>query len=368
MNREYSWVDSLKGIAMLGVIAVHSGAGALPSVFGRIGLCGKYGVQLFYVISAMLAYASYERNIQKKGSAFKWVARKLLYCLPPFYIVVFLNLLFVGGFPDYYSMDESVTVWNILSHLTLTMGFFPKYVNSILGLEWYLGVVVTFWVLVPICYRVIRSESAALIAVIISTLFFDILDEFKFLLIPSNADEYVHKLYWGQFSIFSNLPTLFIGVLVYYLFRKKDLMNENIESDKSKIKLSITFYVIFLIVVTGLVFDASRVFLIPNTLIWTIGFVMLIFAETYYSCPLINNPLFRIIGKNTYCIYLMHYFLIIMYDRYIIPTGEVIIYWIVKYVVVIVLSLAVSVLYTRYVDGWYKMFCNRLLGIEKCQI
>lgn len=42
------WIDAMKGIAILGVVLIHSGAGdILPSVLGKIASIGNRGVQIF---------------------------------------------------------------------------------------------------------------------------------------------------------------------------------------------------------------------------------------------------------------------------------------------------------------------------------
>ena len=352
MNSKHVWLDSLKGIAMLGVIAVHSGAGALPSVFGKIGACGKFGVQLFFMISAMLAFASYDRNIRNGGKALKWIVKKLLYLVPFYYIILLLSLVTTGGAKGYYANDTSVTIWNILTHLTFTMGLFPKYANSIIGTEWYLGVFVIFLVLVPILYRIIKSEAYALIGIIISTLLFDIIDRFTYVLIPAGANEHVHSLFWGQFSIFPNAPILLSGILLYFIFNRREDNKDNYKV------LSIAMIGIFLILAAGLVLNADRLFLVPYTLIWATGFALLIIGQSYHPWVIMDNPVLRIIGRNTYCMYLSHYLLLLVYDRIVRSFGNPVIDWSIKYLTVIIISLCVSELYHRVADKPYKKMCE----------
>ena len=45
------WIDALKGIAICGVVMIHSGGSNMPSYLGAIGAVGKNGVQLFFLIS-----------------------------------------------------------------------------------------------------------------------------------------------------------------------------------------------------------------------------------------------------------------------------------------------------------------------------
>lgn len=66
-----SWIDSLKGIAICGIIMIHSGGADLPSLFGKIGNIGKNGVQLFFLISAYLSFISLERYFHNRPITFR---------------------------------------------------------------------------------------------------------------------------------------------------------------------------------------------------------------------------------------------------------------------------------------------------------
>lgn len=47
MKEKYQWIDSLKGIAICGVVMIHSGVSNLPFPLGRLGAGGAYGVYIF---------------------------------------------------------------------------------------------------------------------------------------------------------------------------------------------------------------------------------------------------------------------------------------------------------------------------------
>ena len=46
-NEYYEWINSLKGIAIVGVVLIHSGGANLPGYSGLIGKAGLHGVQMF---------------------------------------------------------------------------------------------------------------------------------------------------------------------------------------------------------------------------------------------------------------------------------------------------------------------------------
>jgi len=77
-DKRYPWIDTLRGIAILMVIAVHASHGLkgseslLKTIFGF----GGYGVQLFFVASAMTLCMSLENNYGKPRGLIKYVVRR----------------------------------------------------------------------------------------------------------------------------------------------------------------------------------------------------------------------------------------------------------------------------------------------------
>lgn len=57
---QYDFIDALRGIAILLVIATHIAPIAPPSgdILRRIAQSGAYGVQLFYIVSALTLFLS----------------------------------------------------------------------------------------------------------------------------------------------------------------------------------------------------------------------------------------------------------------------------------------------------------------------
>lgn len=86
------WVNSMKGIAICGVVMAHTGGNTLPSVLGIIGGNSNRGVQLFFVISGYLAFLSLHNN---KDSVNYWWFKKFVKLVPLYYISLVISTL--GG-------------------------------------------------------------------------------------------------------------------------------------------------------------------------------------------------------------------------------------------------------------------------------
>src|ERR1700733_7697099 len=97
-NREYDFIDGLRGIAILMVLACHflyvnpnSGAG-LRFIGGFLGACG-HGVTLFFVLSGFLiAWPFWKRKVTGSGEVVPpgYVSRRFWKIYPPLAISVLI--------------------------------------------------------------------------------------------------------------------------------------------------------------------------------------------------------------------------------------------------------------------------------------
>jgi len=87
------WLDSLRGLAVLAVVLVHCGQVARSSgLLGHVTAAGQYGVQLFFVISAITISLTYQKHVHKYGSSprsmFAWFVRRFFRIAPLYYILL----------------------------------------------------------------------------------------------------------------------------------------------------------------------------------------------------------------------------------------------------------------------------------------
>lgn len=220
MNK--SWIDSLKGIAICCVILNHCGGSELPSILGRIGNAGKHGVQLFLLLSVYLSFESLERYFQKTEMSINnianWLKRKYLALVPLYYLSLIIHI-FLGGSPYWLGSEKSISTLNLIFHIFFLHGFAPLYANSIIGLEWYLGVLAIFYLAAPFLYKFIKSITDSIIAFV-----FSLLIPCFFILLTNNflpeIDEEIYRAYIFSSSIYAQLPIIMLGIFLYYFIDK----------------------------------------------------------------------------------------------------------------------------------------------------
>lgn len=133
------YVDALKGLAIILVTLIHVGGADLPGIWGRIGSQGARGVQMFFVISSMLAFTSLEkvfpvRKDMKVKKAGVWLLQKYLRLIPMYYLAIIISLL-TGSWNGYYLGNEGyVTCKNVITHVLFLHGFF--HIMQIVYWEW----------------------------------------------------------------------------------------------------------------------------------------------------------------------------------------------------------------------------------------
>jgi len=89
------WLDSLRGFAILGVVLVHCGERPLSStLLAHAASAGQYGVQLFFIVSAITISMTYRQHLKRYGasaiSASAWLIRRIFRIWPLFAIAAVL--------------------------------------------------------------------------------------------------------------------------------------------------------------------------------------------------------------------------------------------------------------------------------------
>lgn len=157
-KKEIVWIDALKGLAICGVVMVHSEGMGFPKEIAKIASFGQYGVQLFFMISAYLAMYSpsnfYEsRNEIKLKTVLIWWKKKFINLLPLYWLALIVYIVLTGGQPYWLGEEGKITLYNAIFHFLFLHGSVPRYINSIIGGEWYLANLAIMYIVIPHIYK-----------------------------------------------------------------------------------------------------------------------------------------------------------------------------------------------------------------------
>jgi len=289
-NKKIWWIDFLKGIAILMVICVHVGTmlvgvANLNSFVGIIIEQGAKGVQIFFIISAITTFYSFDKKIKiEKFSYINFLIKKLNR-LAPLWILVSL-----AWFVIYAIFKKELLIENLIIHIFFLNGVFPLFINSLVSGGWFVGTLVLFYLIAPILYKYIKSTNQSLIFFLISIIISVAFDQYIF--------QWLNLGYFSYMSLPMQLPVFALGIFCYFIVIKKDF--------SSKIILD------GLLMISGIVLMINLFFVkfFYNYVYFSIFFVLGMFVLNQLKDDYFNNNFINYLGKNSYSIYLVHFFVL----------------------------------------------------------
>jgi len=216
------WIDVLKGMAMLGVIEIHTFVatfGHLSPLLVRLLSNGARGAQVFIVASAFLAFGSAARLAARHGRwAGVYVARRFARLAPLYYVAIATYLAVNGRDPNFWSGGKPISWANIAAHFAFVNMWVPSWINSIIKVEWTIGVLAVFFALVPLFVWAVRGLRSALVALVASTLLAAVLSLW---LLPRTPPGTPATL-WREFLaiwFFGQAPVMVAGIVAFFADR-----------------------------------------------------------------------------------------------------------------------------------------------------
>lgn len=308
---KYDYIDSLRGIAVLLVLFVHTGNiyKYCPVMLGNLATVGRHGVQLFYLMSAFTLFLSFSQKWGKeRNPILNFFIRRFFRIAPMFYLAVILYLP-LGGSEYWLGDAPGISKWNLLATLTFTNGWNPYWINSVIGVNWSIAVEVTFYILIPLLYFRITNVRSAMIWFCASLFLAELLAFFLYrhplIQHPVLWEGFLYMFFPRQFPVFT------LGILLFFVKKHIDL-NQDQQKFFIRHATQVLLFAIFLW--GGLAF--IPVPFIPTHYLHSIVFWIFSFSLALVPNKYLVNSFTKGLGKISYSIYLTHwgcvYFLSIM--------------------------------------------------------
>lgn len=335
----YNQIAFLKGIAILGVILVHSPQ-LIPYIDKRIPYLlhfGAFGCQLFFMISGFLMMGSYERIISKNNntlkSNFSFYKKRFLSIAPIYVIfVVFYQLISLflekEGIETFYPITHNTI--SILLNCCLMHGLDYNNLNHVIPGGWFIGTIFLFYIIFPLLYKLytfFKEHYGNMIWLF--PLFFVLLNFCIQCLIYYINGDWMHMKPSGYmyYSIFNQLPCMLLGMILYG------------EDDAAYAKNSYNFLYFMLLFVLGtlasIVFRTLYCFFMLLPSIIGLSFVFLF----RYSRTMLNNNslLIRIVERcgdlsfaayftNFICAFILPWAIGLLFKKYDIIVNGTLLY------------------------------------------
>jgi len=285
MRDRLTRIDGLRGLAIIGVIAVHA------TGFGA----GQFGVQLFFLISGFILTYVASKDIFYPTSFFI----KRFFRLAPLYYIT-LIICYLIGFNN--QLEESVPIKaldisNLVWHISFLHGLHPDYLRSIIGIYWSLTPEVVFYLFFPLLFLLSgKSLVKCLVAALLLAPFAAPLGR---LIFGNTAAVGL----WIPKSPIVNMYLFIFGMLVY---KYPDFFKKNVWKYIAFIAAAL-----FLMCATGygirVANNISRVFFVNYNYGYVLlSFPFLVYSDYFLVKIIFNNSLTSLIGKISYSAFLLH--------------------------------------------------------------
>jgi peptidoglycan/LPS O-acetylase OafA/YrhL len=276
------YIDALRGIAALMVLLCHSlqvdPSLILPKNLSESFEAGKYGVQLFFVISALTIFYSLYNSDANTTNFF---IRRFFRIAPLYFLAV-----------AFYSWIYNVNLEGVGLNLAFLHGFSPQYINSVVPGGWSIGIEMVFYCMIPFLFRKVFNLERALYFFLGSLIF-------------SFVCMYVYKKGFSSTSFLESfvyfwlpnqLPVFGLGFIVYFLsFGKKEM---NIKS---------VFYPCVFLCALILLCIITKLPILKEHVIFAFAAAIIIFLLSKRSLPGVVNKATLYLGKVSYSLYLSQY-------------------------------------------------------------
>lgn len=305
-------VDSLRGIAILLVVFNHVAESipGLPLVLAGLGYFGKYGVQLFFLMSAYtLSLSMDSRNDRQPLAAF--FIRRYFRIAPLYYFGLLLYLL-VGLFHLRSGVETFLPVYTyspseILSNVTFLHGLFPSTFTALVPGGWSIGTEMLFYILFPAIFQGYASlrRPVFLFIIPVATAFF--------LFVFFRALPHVfpplerHNFEFYYCSVLNQAPLFLTGISLYFYTTRFDLRSPGPRFAATAAILG------FGAVIVCRHFGLTDITL--ATFATGIAFVFLFFLVRHTAR--LNPAWLQYIGRLSFSIYVLHFLFAVSFTTYL---------------------------------------------------
>jgi peptidoglycan/LPS O-acetylase OafA/YrhL len=350
-NKSSRWhlnhLDSLRGIAVLGVIFVHAGLLLnIPKWLSVISFTGQRGVQLFFLVSAFTLFLSHDKRRDELNPTLNFFLRRFFRLFPMFYIATALACVLQ---PQYAGPPIDVVLSLLFLH-----GFTPRSnIHGALG-GWSVAAEAIFYMFLPFLFRKVRSLGTSLwLFVLLAPCMYVVTNALALSSSPAVAE------FWTFLGFPVQLPVFVMGIASYFFW--KDYIADPGVSRPSKqaalllLASSAAFYVLELPFNNrGLYFSSAAC-------------ALLMMSLSIYPWKALVNHYTELIGKISFSVYLLHFYPLIELRAAVKHYPILVAHPILQFVVILsgttILTLPLAYLTWRYIEQPGIAVGRRLISI-----
>lgn len=164
----HPYLDQLRGGAILAVILLHVGGicPGLPGPVVELLYSGQFGVQLFFVVSAVTLMMSWHA---RQDAATSFYLRRLFRILPMWLLAVAAWTILRGMGPSVWA-PSGLAPFDIAAAVLLLHGWVPNAINAVVPGGWSIAAEATFYLVFPLFAATVTNVPRAIALVIAAIL------------------------------------------------------------------------------------------------------------------------------------------------------------------------------------------------------
>ena len=307
----FEYLDSLRGLAIIGVIIVHSYivSGIDPNTY-KLLFFGQRGVQLFYIVSAFTLFNSMsERQGRERFPKLNFFIRRVFRIGPMFYLAIMGNIiyLYLNGAQVFPLSAKEMILGLLFLH-----GWDQNAILSVAIGGWSVADEFSFYLIFPIIFSGIRNFRYSLLIFIASAAIFPLISALflyyklgRFDFSDKNAEYFF--FYWFPIQF----PVFILGVATYYASK----IMQNLISDEYERKfISFFCFILGLFIITASMPTRNMTLYLSS-----LGLAFVVLSLSINPFSVIVNSFTIFLGKISYSVYLIHFFLIIALHTFLMP-------------------------------------------------
>ena len=160
--------------------------------------------------------------------------------------------------------------------------------------------------------------------------------------IPIKNDPNIYNTFINVFGPLAQFPVLWTGIITYFIIKRLRAINIKKPKIISYMLLMISLYMLYRQIYGKN--DLSE-YNISVYVAFSFWFSLIIISQEIYSIFLIDNPLFRILGKYSYGMYLFQFIWLKFYTSNI---SNFVNLWLIKFIISIIALLVISFVLTKF--------------------
>jgi len=314
--KRYQYIDFLRAIAILGVLAVHSHhrIDNLSTITAAIFNYGALGVQLFFIASAITLCLSASQR--KENSSFNFYIRRFFRIAPLYYFAILLYFFWRIAYTSYLqgelSIPQDYTLPRVIENIFFVHGFNPSNYNYVVPGGWSIATEVAFYIIFPLLFLLLEKFSlrsfiifTIVIAVISLCIQYISIEIIQPILVEKGIQEYVmtnNEFGFMYSSIINQINVFMIGIIAFKFLHKKI----------ATFHLLIAIALVFMscLILYNHSYDTGYdgfIFTIMSSIAFAILAIKL--SNTSFS----ENVFCKILaetGQNSYSIYILHFLIL----------------------------------------------------------